>query len=55
MSDGAAALILASRTAAEANEAFAVVPVIFVHKLGVPSDKLNVNGGACALGQAPDT
>ncbi|WP_417806623.1 thiolase family protein [Thioclava sp.] len=34
----------------EVNEAFAVVPMAFMHKLGVPHDKVNVNGGACALG-----
>ena len=34
----------------EVNEAFAVVPLIFMRETGVPHDKLNVNGGACALG-----
>ncbi|GAA5080097.1 acetyl-CoA C-acyltransferase [Roseibacterium beibuensis] len=34
----------------EVNEAFAVVPMAFMHELGVPRDKVNVNGGACALG-----
>ncbi|MEO0990891.1 MAG: thiolase family protein, partial [Pseudomonadota bacterium] len=34
----------------EVNEAFAVVPMAFMHELGVPHDKLNVHGGACALG-----
>ena len=34
----------------EVNEAFAVVPMAFMRKLGVPHDKVNVNGGACALG-----
>ncbi len=34
----------------EVNEAFAVVPMVFMHTLGVSHDKLNVNGGACALG-----
>lgn len=34
----------------EVNEAFAVVPMIFMQQLGVPLDKMNVNGGACALG-----
>ena len=34
----------------EVNEAFAVVPMAFMHEMGVPHDKLNVNGGACALG-----
>jgi len=34
----------------EVNEAFAVVPMIFMQQLGVSHEKLNVNGGACALG-----
>lgn len=34
----------------EVNEAFAVVPMAFMHDLGIPRDKMNVNGGACALG-----
>ncbi|MEM9198502.1 MAG: acetyl-CoA C-acetyltransferase, partial [Pseudomonadota bacterium] len=34
----------------EVNEAFAVVPMAFMAELGVARDKLNVNGGACALG-----
>ncbi|MEJ6399244.1 acetyl-CoA C-acyltransferase [Yoonia sp. 208BN28-4] len=34
----------------EVNEAFAVVPMAFMHKLDIPRDKINVNGGACALG-----
>ena len=34
----------------EVNEAFAVVPMAFAQELGVDRDKLNVNGGACALG-----
>ncbi|MBO9434710.1 acetyl-CoA C-acyltransferase [Ruegeria sp. R13_0] len=34
----------------EVNEAFAVVPMAFMHEMGLPGDKLNVNGGACALG-----
>ncbi|MEM8921779.1 MAG: thiolase family protein, partial [Pseudomonadota bacterium] len=34
----------------EVNEAFAVVPMIAMKELGVSHDKLNVNGGACALG-----
>jgi acetyl-CoA C-acetyltransferase len=99
ISDGAAALVLASRTAAEAkglnirarimghashaqapkdfptapvpaarkllersgwdkdsvdlwevNEAFAVVPMAFMKEMGLPREKVNVNGGACALG-----
>ena len=34
----------------EVNEAFAVVPMAFMHELGLPRDRVNVNGGACALG-----
>ena len=34
----------------EVNEAFAVVPMAFMHELGVPRERMNVNGGACALG-----
>ncbi len=34
----------------EINEAFAVVPMAFMHEMGVARDKVNVNGGACALG-----
>ncbi len=34
----------------EVNEAFAVVPMAFMAELGVPREKLNVHGGACALG-----
>ncbi len=34
----------------EVNEAFAVVPMIAAKDLGIPVDKLNVNGGATALG-----
>jgi acetyl-CoA C-acetyltransferase len=34
----------------EVNEAFAVVPMAFMRETGVRHDKLNVNGGACALG-----
>lgn len=34
----------------EVNEAFAVVPMRFMQDLGVPHDKVNVNGGAIALG-----
>ncbi|MGV0035042.1 MAG: acetyl-CoA C-acetyltransferase [Candidatus Azotimanducaceae bacterium WSBS_2022_MAG_OTU7] len=34
----------------EVNEAFAVVPVKFMRDLGVAHNKLNVNGGAIALG-----
>ncbi|RVQ66329.1 thiolase family protein [Croceicoccus ponticola] len=34
----------------EVNEAFASVPIAWMKELGVPADKLNVNGGAIALG-----
>ena len=32
------------------NEAFAVVPMGFMKELNIPREKINVNGGACALG-----
>ena len=34
----------------EINEAFAVVPMALMAELNVPHEKVNVNGGACALG-----
>jgi acetyl-CoA C-acetyltransferase len=34
----------------EINEAFAVVTMAAMHDLGIARDKVNVNGGACALG-----
>lgn len=34
----------------EVNEAFAVVPMAFMARMGVPHEKVNVHGGACALG-----
>jgi acetyl-CoA C-acetyltransferase len=34
----------------EVNEAFAVVAMIAAQELGIPAEKLNVNGGATALG-----
>ena len=34
----------------EVNEAFAVVPMAFMHELDVPREKVNVHGGACAMG-----
>jgi acetyl-CoA C-acetyltransferase len=34
----------------ELNEAFAVVAMAAMHDLGLPHDKVNVHGGACALG-----
>ena len=34
----------------EVNEAFAAVPMRFMWEMNVPHEKVNVNGGACALG-----
>jgi acetyl-CoA C-acetyltransferase len=34
----------------EINEAFAVVSLLAINELGLPADKVNVYGGACALG-----
>ena len=34
----------------EVNEAFAVVPMAFMHELNVLREKMNVHGGACAIG-----
>ena len=34
----------------EVNEAFAVVPMAFMHEMDLSHDIVNVNGGACALG-----
>lgn len=34
----------------EINEAFAVVPLAAMRELDIPHDKVNVHGGACALG-----
>jgi acetyl-CoA C-acetyltransferase len=34
----------------EVNEAFAVVAMAFMREFGIDHDKMNVNGGACALG-----
>jgi len=34
----------------EINEAFAVVAMAPIRELGIPHDRINVNGGACALG-----
>lgn len=47
---GKAGLTLDDIDLFEVNEAFAVVPVKFMRDLGVDHDKLNVNGGAIALG-----
>lgn len=34
----------------EINEAFAVVTMAAMHELNLPADKVNIHGGACALG-----
>ncbi len=34
----------------EVNEAFAVVAMAAMQELGLPHEKVNVHGGACALG-----
>ena len=34
----------------EVNEAFAVVPMAFMLEMGISRDKMNINGGATALG-----
>ena len=34
----------------ELNEAFAAVVMLFMQRLDIPHDKINVNGGAIALG-----
>ena len=34
----------------EVNEAFAVVPLVFMQEMGIEHSVVNVNGGACALG-----
>ena len=34
----------------ELNEAFAAQSLAVIHELGIPREKLNVNGGAIALG-----
>lgn len=34
----------------EVNEAFAIVPMIAMKELKIPRSRINVNGGACALG-----
>lgn len=34
----------------EVNEAFAVVPMAVMRELGIPRTKINVHGGACAVG-----
>jgi len=47
---GKAGMTLSDIDLFEVNEAFAVVPVKFMRDLGVDHSKLNVNGGAIALG-----
>jgi acetyl-CoA C-acetyltransferase len=34
----------------EVNEAFAAVALVFMHALKIPREKVNIHGGACALG-----
>jgi acetyl-CoA C-acetyltransferase len=34
----------------EINEAFAAVTMAAMHELNIPHDKVNIHGGACALG-----
>jgi acetyl-CoA C-acetyltransferase len=34
----------------EVNEAFAAVPLLYAREFGIPDEKLNVNGGAIAMG-----
>jgi len=34
----------------EINEAFAVVPMAAAKELGIQRERININGGACALG-----
>ena len=45
-----AGLTIADIDLFEVNEAFAAVPMRFMLELGVPHEKVNVNGGAIALG-----
>ncbi|BBE35624.1 thiolase family protein [Sphingosinicella microcystinivorans] len=45
-----AGLTIADIDLFEVNEAFASVPIVWMKELGVSHDKLNVNGGAIALG-----
>lgn len=47
---GLAGLTLADIDLFEVNEAFAPVPLMWMKELGVSPDRLNVNGGAIALG-----
>jgi len=45
-----AGLTLNDIDAFEVNEAFAQVPMMWMHEMGVKGDRVNVNGGAIALG-----
>jgi acetyl-CoA C-acetyltransferase len=45
-----ASLTVADVDLFEVNEAFAVVAMVVAQKVGIPADKLNVNGGAVAIG-----
>lgn len=45
-----AGLVLDDIDLFEVNEAFAVVPMAFMRELGVARSKMNIHGGACALG-----
>ncbi len=45
-----AGLELADIDLFEVNEAFAPVPMVWMREMGVPHERLNVNGGAIALG-----
>jgi acetyl-CoA C-acetyltransferase len=45
-----AGLTIADIDLFEINEAFASVALLAIKKLNIPLDKVNVNGGACALG-----
>jgi acetyl-CoA C-acetyltransferase len=45
-----AGLTIAAIDFFEVNEAFAVVPMVFAQELGITEDKLNVFGGAVAIG-----
>ena len=45
-----AGLTLADIDLFEINEAFAAVPLVAIRKLGIDPDKVNINGGAVAIG-----
>ena len=48
--DGVVILTIDQIDLFEVNEAFAAVPMRFMKEMGVPHDKVNVNGGAIAMG-----